>query len=212
VSADPPGGSSWLKTAQRLRAIAQTGLAYARDEYDRERYREVRSLAHEMLAELLDHPPKRIEEAFSLDRGYPTPKTDVRIAAFREGRILLVREAADGGWTMPGGWADESDSPREAVEREAEEESGFVIRARRLIAVKDRSRHPYRPRQLGGTYKLFFLGEIEGGEPQTSHETSAVGFFSPEALPHLSEGRTLPEDVRQAVAARADPTFETIFD
>jgi ADP-ribose pyrophosphatase YjhB (NUDIX family) len=212
VSAESPAGPSWLKTAQRLRAIAQTGLSYTRDEYDRERYREVGSLAQGMLAGLLDLSPDRIEEAFSLDRGYPTPKTDVRMAAFRGDRILLVREAADGGWTMPGGWADESDSLREAVEREAEEESGFVIQATRLIAVKDRSRHPYRPRQLGGTYKLFFLGEIQGGEARISHETSAVDFFSPESLPPLSQGRTLPEDVQQAVAARGNPTLETIFD
>lgn len=212
MSTDPLAPRRWLEAAQRLRAIAATGLAYAGDEYDLERYREVSSLAHVLLADLLGQPPARVEEAFALERGYPTPKVDVRMAAFRDERILLVREASDGGWTMPGGWADESDSPREAVEREAEEESGYVVRATRLVAVKDRRRHPYRPEQLGGTYKLFFLGEIEGGEARPSHETSDVGFFSADALPRLSVGRTLPEDVQRALAMRRDPSAATYFD
>jgi ADP-ribose pyrophosphatase YjhB (NUDIX family) len=203
---------NWLEAVQRLRAMAQTGLAYSKDKYDLERYRELTSMAHAMLAELLAEPPCRIAEIFSLERGYPTPKVDVRMAAFSDEKILLVRETSDGCWAMPGGWADETDSPRQAVERETLEESGYVVRATRLMAVKDRRLHPYRPSRLGGAYKLFFLGEIEEGEARPSYETSEVGFFSPESLPELSSGRTLPEDVAQAVAVRRDPSLMTFFD
>ena len=55
-------------------------------------------------------------------------------AAFVEGRILLVREASDGSWALPGGWADVNDSPAEAAMREVLEESGFEARAVKLAA------------------------------------------------------------------------------
>jgi len=54
-----------------------------------------------------------------------TPKVEVRGAAFRDGRVLLVRETADGRWTLPGGWADVNESPSEAIEKEIAQESGF---------------------------------------------------------------------------------------
>jgi len=47
-----------------------------------------------------------ITEAFAREAGYATPKVDVRAAAFIDGQVLLVREISDGGWTLPGGWAD----------------------------------------------------------------------------------------------------------
>ena len=102
----------WLAAAERLRAIAQTGLTYAKDRFDLQRYRELEGMSLDMLAALLSSTPEIMREVFELSRGYPTPKVDVRTAVFSEGRILLVQEWLDGGWTMPGGWADEADSPR----------------------------------------------------------------------------------------------------
>ena len=45
----------------------------------------------------------------------------------REEQILLVREREDGGWTMPGGWADVGESPSAMVVREMKEESGYDV-------------------------------------------------------------------------------------
>ena len=202
----------WLKAAQRLRAIAQTGLTYTTDAYDRDRYGELTRLAEAMLADLVDAPPERVAEAFSLERGYPTPKIDVRMATFVNRRVLLVREASDGRWTLPGGWADETDTPRQAAERETREESGYVVRATRLVAVNDRNSRAYRPRRFGNIYKLLFLGELRGGEPQTSLETSEVGFFELDALPPLSTGRTLPDDIQSALDVLENPELPTRFD
>jgi hypothetical protein len=98
-------------------AAAQTGLAYSQNPYDLERFTEVRAIAEQGLAELLRASPEAVTEHYALERGYPTPKIDVRTAVFSEERILLVRESADGLWTMPGGWADDSDSPRHAAEQ-----------------------------------------------------------------------------------------------
>jgi len=202
----------WLAAAQRLRALAQTGLTYTQGHFDRERYVELMSMSLEMLAELLESTPTVMREIFALEQGYPTPKVDVRTAVFSEGKVLLVKELLDGKWTFPGGWADELDSPRTAAEREVLEESGYIVRCTRLVAIKDRRLHAYQPQHLGGIYKLIFLGELLGGEARISHETTEVGFFSPDELPPLSLSRTLPEDIAQALVHHRDATLAPTFD
>jgi ADP-ribose pyrophosphatase YjhB (NUDIX family) len=202
----------WIDALQRLRAIAQTGLTYGTGAYDLERYEEITSIVDAGLVELLRCPPERVTENYLLTKGYPTPKLDVRTAVFVECQVLLVRETADGKWTLPGGWIDETDSPREAAEREVREESGYLVTVTRLVAIKERSRHAYRPKMLGGCYKLFFLANLVGGAPTTSIETSEVSFFPLDNLPPLSEGRCLPEDVQQAYAAHLDSHVPPIID
>jgi ADP-ribose pyrophosphatase YjhB (NUDIX family) len=202
----------WFAAAQRLRAMAQTGLAYSQGHFDRERYEEMRELSHAMLAELLARPPAAVTQFYELERGYPTPKIDVRTAVFAEGGVLLVKELLDGCWTLPGGWADEFDSPRAAAEREVLEESGFIVEVTRLVAVRDRRRHAYQPQYPGGVYKLLFLAELRGGAARASSETTDVGFFRADALPTLSLSRTLPEDIELARAYLQNPTRLTEFD
>ncbi len=202
----------WRESLKRLRAIAQTGQAYTQDPYDLERYRELQRMAETLLAELLDSTPEVLRSVYLPEKGYPTPKVDVRAGVFRHDRILLVRETSDGRWTLPGGWADEHDSPRQAVEREVVEESGYRVRAERLVAVKDRHLHPYEPVRLERVYKLFFLCELEGGEAATSLETDAVDFFPLNGLPPLSTGRTLAADIGMLAAARAGPERPCYFD
>ena len=94
----------WRESLKRLRAIAQTGLTYSKDPYDLERYEEIEAMALSLLARLLDSPPEVIRSVYLPEKGYPTPKIDVRAGVFRDDRILLVRETADGRWTLPGGW------------------------------------------------------------------------------------------------------------
>jgi ADP-ribose pyrophosphatase YjhB (NUDIX family) len=202
----------WMVAVQRLRAMAQTGLTYSTDRFDRQRYGELEELSQNMLAELLLASPASVAEVFALERGYPTPKVDVRTAVFSEGKVLLVQEWLDGGWTLPGGWADEGDSPREAAERECREESGYEVKVQRLVALRDRSRHPYRPRTLGGIYKVLFLAEVVGGKAQVSEETTDVGFFALDQLPPLSLARTLPEDITLAHRYELDASLLTEFD
>jgi ADP-ribose pyrophosphatase YjhB (NUDIX family) len=180
----------WLLWARELQAIAQTGLTFSTDRYDLERYQRLRAIAVEMLAVNSNTPIEQVRGLFNQDMGYPTPKVDVRGAVFRDDRILLVREIGDGRWTLPGGWADVNQSAQECVEREVKEESGFDARAIKLAGVYDYRRqgqiasHPY------SIYKLFFICELTGGQPQPSLETSAVEFFARDALPALSLGRT----------------------
>jgi hypothetical protein len=135
---------SW---AQKIQAIAQTGLTYASDPYDRERYEQLQALAHEMLAEATGSRPEDIRELFALEKGYPTPKVDVRAVVFRDGALLLVQEKSTGGWTLPGGWADIGDSASEVAARETREEAGLEVRPEKLRA--DRRRGAGQPRDVG---------------------------------------------------------------
>ncbi len=201
----------WLRWAQRIQAIAQTGLAYAHDPYDRERYQELRDLALQMAASGAAAPLDDVRVAFGASLGYPTPKVDVRAVVFRGDEVLLVREARTGGWTFPGGWADVGDTPGGAAEREALEESGYQVRARKLYALLDKSRHEHPP-SLDYTYKALVGCELVGGAPARSHETDGVGFFARTALPALDLDRTTPGQIALAYAHAADPGRATDFD
>lgn len=201
----------WLRWAQRIHAIAQTGLSYARDPYDRERYEELRALALEMAASGAQAAVEDVRVAFGESLGYPTPKVDVRAVVFRGDEVLLVREARTGGWTFPGGWADVGDTPKGAAEREAREESGYQVRAHKLYALLDKSRHEHPP-SLDYTYKALVGCVLVGGVPATSHETDAVGFFPRSGLPALDLERTTPGQVALAYAHAADPGRATDFD
>jgi ADP-ribose pyrophosphatase YjhB (NUDIX family) len=117
-----PTEPNWLIWAREIQALAQTGLAFTRDEYDLARYERFRTLAAQIMAQHTGLEERDIEAMFTQQTGYATPKVDVRGAVFRDGRILLVRETADGDrWTLPGGWADVNESPAEAVVKEVRE-------------------------------------------------------------------------------------------
>jgi len=204
----------WLTWTRELQAIAQTGLAFVRDPYDRERYEMLRDLASRIMAAHSDAPTERIAALFAGETGYATPKIDVRGAAFDpQGRLLMVREVADGGrWTLPGGWADVNLTPAENVVKEMREESGFETRVRKLAAVWDRTRQGH-PATVFSCAKLFFICDITGGAAAASLETSEVGWFAEDALPEdLSLGRVLPRQLHRMFAHARDPGLPTEFE
>lgn len=202
---------AWLRFAERVQAIAQTGLAYAKDPYDRERYLELRRIAVEMAATGLCVPGAEVAVAFASGLGYPTPKVDVRAVVLRGDELLLVRERRSGRWTFPGGWADVGDSPGAAAERETLEESGYRVRAVKLLALLDKARHDHPP-SLDYTYKLLIACRLEGGASVTSHEIDAVGFFPRGAELELDLDRTTPGQLALAWAHHDDPARPTDFD
>ncbi len=203
---------NWLKWAKQLAGLAQDGLTYCENAYDIDRYEQMRDVAAEMMATGFDLDKKSVLDLYSREDGYATPKVDVRGAAFRDNKILLVREKLDGGWTLPGGWADPWQSASEAVVREVFEESGFEVRATKLAAVYDRSKHPHLPYMPFHIYKLFFLCDITGGQATESHETTGVDFFAEDSLPELSISRTLPEQIVRMFEHQRHPALPTDFD
>lgn len=207
-----PSNTRWLEWSQRLQAIAQNGLTFAQDSYDIERYRAIRQIAAEMLAEGSGLEQTVILGLFEKETGYATPKVDVRGVVFRESKLLLVREKSDGRWTLPGGWADVCESPAENVVREIHEESGFVTRASQILAVFDRSKHPHEPPLAFHVYKIFVLCSIIGGKETPSSETDAIGFFGETEIPELSITRVTPAQIRRMFEHHRVPEMPTDFD
>jgi ADP-ribose pyrophosphatase YjhB (NUDIX family) len=209
MAADDP---QWLSMAQELRAIAQTGLTFTTDRFDRQRYERIRELAAAMVARGSGGDYGTILGILREDKGYATPKVDVRGAAFVGGRVLLVREISDGKWTLPGGWADINQTAAECVVREIAEESGFVAKALKLAAVHDYQRSNRPSRHLDSIYKLFFICEIVGGAARTSDETSEVAFFARDALPPLSQGRTTAAQIERMFQHAEHPELAADFE
>jgi ADP-ribose pyrophosphatase YjhB (NUDIX family) len=206
-----PSRPAWLRWAERLQAIAQTGLTYAKEPYDLERYAELRRISVEMAAAGLEEPQDEVAVVFASGQGYPTPKVDVRAVVFRADEVLLVRERRSGRWTFPGGWADVGDTPSDAAVRETLEESGYRVRATKLVALLDKTRHEHPP-SVDYTYKALVGCALEGGEPVTSHEIDAVSFFARAEIPELDLDRTTPGQIALAWAHHEHPDRPTDFD
>jgi len=208
----PVDEPQWLSIARELRAIAQTGLAFSADRFDRQRYERVRELAGSLLALGSGADYDVILSILRADNGYATPKVDVRGAAFVDGRVLMVREISDGNWTLPGGWADVNQTAGECVVREIAEESGFEARILKLAAVYDYQRSNRPARHMDSIYKMFFICEITGGAARVSDETSEVAFFARGELPPLSQGRTTAEQIERMFQHAEQPDLSADFD
>ena len=205
----------WLRQAREIQAIAQSGLAFTRDPYDRERFEALRALAARMMAQGGSLDAAALLDLFVAERGYATPKIDVRGAVFdQQHRLLMVREIADGGrWTIPGGWADVNQTASECVLREIGEESGYEARIIKLALLQDRARQGHQPAGIFSIYKLFFLCALTGGEARASLETSEVRFFAEAEIPaDLSTGRILPHQIARLFAHHRAPDLPTEFD
>lgn len=202
----------WLDWARRIMAISQNGLTYTQNPFDVERYHQLKSIAAEILSTHSSMPLPEIVNLFDGDVGYATPKVDVRAVTFQDNQIMLVREISDQGrWTLPGGWADVNDSPSQAVEREVLEETGYVVKAVKLLAVYDRRKHPHPP-FIHHIYKFFFLCDIVGGSPQSSIETGEVAFFKADEIPELSTGRVTYQQISRFFEFLSHSNWPTDFD
>ncbi len=202
---------SWLEMAKRIQSVALAGLEYSDNKYDLDRYRQIRDMSHEIMAHFTGMTMADLKEVFSAEKGYQTPKVDVRGVVFRGDKILMVKETIDGRWSVPGGWADVGLTPYEVAVKEVWEESGLKVEPVRLLAVLDKKRHAHPP-DLFHIYKIFILCREVGGELKGGMETSETAFFGPDALPPLSEQRITEEQIRLMYAHRDDPSMPASCD
>src|SRR5215217_7247014 len=200
----------WMEWVQEIFSLSQAGLTYSQNPFDIERYKRLQEITAEMIASQSALEKESVLESFSMQAGYITPKIDVRGAVIREGKILLIQERADGNWAMPGGWADLGNSPASVAEREVWEESGFRVKAEKVVAVIDANR--IEPFEFYHAYKLIFLCRLLEGEPRTSYETLAVDFFDSHHLPPLSSYRTDESMIQEVFAHVQNPGRATAFD
>jgi ADP-ribose pyrophosphatase YjhB (NUDIX family) len=201
----------WLDVVQALQRIAQAGLAYSEGPFDRQRYSELMTLAAEIGGASIGASVTEFDQFLRAEKGYPTPKVEVRAVVPRAGKLLFVREVTDGLWALPGGWADIGSSPSEMAAREVLEESGYVVRPTKLLALLDKSKHEH-PRDIFWVYKIFCRCELVGGEPATSHEILEVGFFGKDELPALSLGRNTRAQVLRMFEHVEQQDLPTDFD
>jgi ADP-ribose pyrophosphatase YjhB (NUDIX family) len=141
-----------------LQAIAQTGLAFVRDPYDRQRYEVLRGLASQIMAGDSAMPDDRIETCSATSRAIPRPKwmSGARSSTLTPAFSWCVR------LPMRGGWADVNLMPAENVVREVREESGYDVRVRKLAAPWDRARQAHPP-SVFSCCKLFYVGDLMSG-------------------------------------------------
>lgn len=201
----------WLKAIDELKAIAQAGRTYSTNQYDLERYVQINDVAASMLENISTLPKDEIVNIFSKDKGYNTPKLDVRAGVFNGEKILLVKEESDNKWSLPGGWTDVNESPSEAAVREVLEETGLTVCVSKFVALHDKQKHAHPP-QLPHAYKMFFLCDVMFGELKTSHETISVGWFELDALPELSEDRVVISQIKMLYEHKNNENLHAEYD
>lgn len=197
--------------AVELQSIAQNGLKYGHDVFDKERYQQVREIAAQMMAARTGIPEEQIKTLFCGDEGYQTPKIETRAAIFKDDQILLVHEKLTDDWSMPGGWCDANLSTKENCIKEAKEESGRDVEPIKLVALQDRNKHN-KPILATGIMKAIYLCKVLGGEFEANDETSDCRYFALDNLPKLSIDRNTPEQIEMCYRASKDPNWQTVFD
>ena len=195
----------------RVQRIAQAGLAYGKNEYDLERYEELRDIAAQMVAINTDIPVEIVKMHFCNEDGYQTPKVDTRAVIFQDGKILLVHEK-NGTWALPGGWCDVDQSIASNIEKETKEEAGLEVKADQVIAVQDWRKHnkcnlPY------GVVKIFVQCNVIGGNFQENIETTESKYFTKEELPeNLAVEKVTKEQIRMCFEAYESDSWKTLLD
>lgn len=200
----------WLQWAVELQSIAQAGLHYGKDVFDKERYARIREIAAEMVSHQSELPLEKVRDLFCCETGYQTPKLDTRAAVFQDGKILLVKES-NGTWALPGGWVDVDISVKENTIKEVREEAGLEVSADLVIAVQDREKHN-KPVYAYKVCKVFVLCSLLGGAFQPNSETVDSGYFALDELPPLAEEKNNAEQIAMCFEAYHADHWTTLFD
>ncbi len=200
----------WLQWAVELQGIAQAGIFYGKDDFDRERYERVREIAAEMISYKSAIPVDKVRDLFCNETGYQTPKIDSRAAIFKQDQILLVKEK-NGTWSLPGGWVDVSLSVRENTIKEVREEAGLDVTADLVIAVQDRERHNL-PVYAYRVCKIFVLCTVTGGQFEPNTETVESRYFDIADLPVLAAEKNNEEQIKMCFEAYHAESWKTLFD
>lgn len=201
----------WLSWAMEIQSLAQAGITYTKDLYDKERYERLRGISAEMLKEKTNVPLEKVKDLFCNETGYQTPKIDTRAVIFKDNKILLVHEK-NGTWSLPGGWCDVLESIKSNTIKEVKEETGLNVKAIKIISVQDRNKHN-TPMYAYGVCKVFVLCEIIDGEFKENIETTEIDYFALEDLPKkLADEKCNKEQIEMCFKAYNDNNWQVQFD
>lgn len=196
----------YLDLLDEIRAIAQLGLNYSRDPYDRERYERLMKLASQQYSEMTGLPAGVIRERFARELGYITPKIGVQGALFDSAdRILLEQRKDDGLWGLPAGWVETGEGPEQALIREFREEAGLDIVPMEMIGFH--SRLPGDFHQPHSSIHVLYYCLCTGGMLQKSHESLEMVFCEPAEIAvwpagiwHMDHGKQTEKAIQYHLA------------
>lgn len=207
--------NSIIDIAKKVRTISEIGLLYSTNDFDKERYSELKILSEQMMDATHHFSPYSASSLYNPTIDYPTPKVDIRALVLnKQNEILMVQERADSCWSLPGGWADIGATPSEVAIKEVLEETGLEVECFSLAAVFDKRVHPHPPEPYY-VYKLVFYCRIKDSSPLTvkpAFDVLDAGWFNINALPALSENRILPSQVATVYNNIIQNNFLTTFD
>jgi 8-oxo-dGTP pyrophosphatase MutT (NUDIX family) len=193
-----------LPLLDELRLIAQNGLEYADDPYDRERYERVLELVAREYADAADLTPDEVHGRFADRVGHVTPNVGGRAGIVDDdGRVLVMQRAGDGTWGIPGGYTDPGETPAETAVREAREETGLDVEPEELVTFVYREPDAHNPHGfVGGVYRCsVVVGELSG-----SHESDELGYRHLDEVPewHKDHGEVVRQVLESWRAAGED--------
>lgn len=181
---DPRETVDPLPLLDELRVMAQTGLYYADDPHDEERYERMLELVTEYYGTVFELPPEDVRDRLADELGEVTPKVAAIAGVFDdEGRPLVMERSDSGRWCLPGGKLDVGESPAEAAVREVREETGVEVEATELVdayAVEPPSQHPHH------SVVCLYRCDAVGGDPTTTDEADTVEYRRPDDVPEWS--------------------------
>jgi ADP-ribose pyrophosphatase YjhB (NUDIX family) len=201
-----------LNDILRIKALAETGLIYCKNEYDIDRYKELQEISVRMMSEVSGQDIEALKINLPLSADYPTAKVDIRCFVLSEdNKILLVRESLDGKWSLPGGWADVGYTPKETAIKECKEETGLDVEVAALLAVFDKKMHPHPPEPFY-VYKMVFYCKAISAEITQGWDVLDVQYFDINELPDLSKNRILKSQIELVYQKVLAKDFETYCD
>lgn len=135
---------------------------------------------------VMDKPRRRCPDCGFIY--FTDPKVGVGVLLSQNGRVLLVRRGVEpekGKWSIPAGYVDHGEDPRETAAREVLEETGLLVA---IDALLDVYHNP--PDQGGASIFILYGATLLGGEMQPGDDADQVAFFDLPDLPELAFANT----------------------
>jgi ADP-ribose pyrophosphatase YjhB (NUDIX family) len=201
-----------MRDLVRLKSISDLGLLYCNNEFDKERYEELRELTLRLLERFSNETVSELSERLPIAKDYPTVKVDIRGLILNDAhQLLLVKESTDSRWSLPGGWADVGFSAKETIIKEIKEETGLDAEVNHLLAVFDKHKHDHPP-EPHYVFKMVFFCTATSANLQKGFDLLDIGYFDITDLPELSTNRILKTQLELVYTKVLNKDFETFFD
>jgi len=123
-------------------------------------------------------------------REYPdSPLVGVGAVVIQDNRVLLIRRGTPpllGEWSLPGGVLECGETLREAVAREAREETGLLVETGEMLGLYERVIRDDAKRVRYHYVLVDFLCRAVGGDLKAGSDAADVRWFTRAELPALN--------------------------